>query len=219
MFYPIVKMTTIRCLIALAASKAWSLYQLDTNNAFLHGDFHEEVYIVLPPGLDHSPNSVCRLKKSLYNLKQASRQWFAKLNFELQIQGFSQSHYDASLFIRRIDTSITLAAVYVDGIILIGDNPSIMHDLKLHLHQVFTIKDLGPLKFFLGIEINYLPDGITMTQQKFTHELLRDSGLTDFKTVVTPLPINLKLQKPNALLSLTLYYIEALWGSLTFLPI
>lgn len=102
------------------------------------------------------------------------------------------------MFIRGHDSSITLAAVYVDDIILTGDNPAIITDLKHHLHTVFTIKDLGHLKFYLGIEVNYLPTGITMTQHKFSQELLRDSGVSTFKHALTPLPLNLKLQKANS---------------------
>lgn len=76
-------MTIVRCIIALAASKNWPLFQLDIYNVFLHGDLHEEVYIKIPDGLSHPPNVVCKLKNSLYGLKQASRQWFAKLTNEL----------------------------------------------------------------------------------------------------------------------------------------
>ena len=72
-------MTTVRCIIALAAHRGWPLYQLDINNAFLHGDLHEEVYLIPPQGFPHSPNMVCKLKIFLSSLKQASRQWFAKL--------------------------------------------------------------------------------------------------------------------------------------------
>lgn len=91
------------------------------NNVFLHCDLHEEVYMAPPHGLQCSPNLVCRLNKSLYGLKQASRQWFAKLHFELKQQGFQQSQYDHFLFIHRSNGCITLAAMHVDDIILNGN--------------------------------------------------------------------------------------------------
>lgn len=78
-FFPVVKMQIVRCIISLAASKKWHLHQLDVNNTFLHEDLYEEVYMTPPEGYYNPFNKVCRLRKSLYGLKQASRQWSAKL--------------------------------------------------------------------------------------------------------------------------------------------
>ena len=98
-FSPVVKMTTVRALLRLAASRKWDVHQMDVHNAFLHGDLQEEVYMKLPPGFVHSdPTEVCRLRKSLYGLRQAPRCWFAKLTDALLEFGFTQSYSDYSLF-------------------------------------------------------------------------------------------------------------------------
>lgn len=117
------------------------------------------------------------LKKSLYGLKQASREWFFKLLQELQFQGYIQSKNDYSLFIKKSAGLTTIVAVYVDDIIITGDNHDEINTLNSHLDRVFSIKDLGVLYYFLGIEVGYVQEGILLTQQKFTKELLKDCSL------------------------------------------
>ncbi|KAL8145624.1 hypothetical protein AgCh_003680 [Apium graveolens] len=216
-FSPVVKMATIRTLLAVAASKQWSLFQLDVNNAFLHGDLHDEVYIRVPPGIPNPFNRVYRLIKSIYGLKQASREWFSKLLVELILQGFIQSKNDYSLFTKTSDSGICIAAVYVDDIILTGTDLLAIQSLKSHLHIVFGIKDLGKLYYFLGLEIGYLTDGIVVTQHKFTKELLSDCGLDLHKRVVTPLPVTLKLSTDSGTLFPDPELYRSLVGKLNFL--
>lgn len=184
---------------------------------FLHGDLHEEVYMTLPEGIPNPLNKVCRLKKSIYGLKQASREWFAKLLHELHCLGFVQSKNDYSLFIKKSDTTITIVAVYVDDMIITGSDLPFIQSLKAHLHKVFGIKDLGLLHFFLGFEIGYTESGITLTQAMFTKELLKDLGITDFKKVVTPLPLNLKLSVDTGDIYPDASFDQTLVGKLNFL--
>ncbi|XP_021717909.1 uncharacterized protein LOC110685690 [Chenopodium quinoa] len=142
----------------------------------------------MPDGVPNPRNKVCRLRKSLYGFKQASRQWFEK--FKLVILGFVQSKNDYSLFVKSTNHHLTIAVV---------------------------IKDLGVLSYFLGMEIGYDNHCITLSQAKFTREILEESGIKLFKSVATPLPLHLKLNSDDGdVLDDPLSY-RCLVGKLNFL--
>ncbi|XP_019455167.1 PREDICTED: uncharacterized protein LOC109356296 [Lupinus angustifolius] len=149
-FSPVIKMTTIRTIIALASIKNWHLYQLDVNTTFSHGDLIEKVYMKPPPGLDiPSCSLVCKSEKSLYGLKHAR------------------------------------------------DNLDEIDSVKSLLDKKFSIKDLGTLKYFLGIEVAMSKDGISLCQRKYTLDMFQESSLLAGKSSSTHMDINAKLHSAS----------------------
>ncbi|GJY36045.1 ribonuclease H-like domain-containing protein, partial [Tanacetum coccineum] len=190
-FSHVVKMVTVRCLIGLAVVNNWPLYQLDVNNAFLYGDLVEDVYMTLPDGYNNEDKSkVCKLNKSLYGLKQAPRQWNAKLTTALAEHGFEQSKFDYSLYTKHNGDKFIALLVYVDDIVITGNDDVGIKEFKLFLSTKFLIKDLGVLKYFLGIEVIENDLGLCMSQRKYCLELLHEYGLLAATPVYIPLPEN-----------------------------
>nr|KYP62839.1 Retrovirus-related Pol polyprotein from transposon TNT 1-94 [Cajanus cajan]KYP62851.1 Retrovirus-related Pol polyprotein from transposon TNT 1-94 [Cajanus cajan] len=166
-FSPVAKLTTVRLLLALAATQQWHLRQLEVNNAFLHGDLHEETYMILPRGMyQDKQGMVCKLQKSLYGLKQASRQWHARLSTFLSSHGYTQCDTDYSLFLKHHQQSFTVILVYVDDIVLTGNDLTEIKTITNLLDLAFKIKDLGDLMFFLGFEVSRTKAGINFCQKE-----------------------------------------------------
>jgi len=217
-FSHVAKVTTVRLVIALASINHWFLHQLDVNNAFLHGDLHEDVCLIVPPGVTTSkPNQVCKLPKSLYGLKQASRKWYEKLIGLLISNGYQQATSDASLFTKKASDSFTILLVYVDDIILAGDSLIEIAFIKNVLNQAFKIKDLGTLKYFLGLEVAHSQSGISLCQRKYCLDLLHDSGLLGSKPVTTPSDPSIKLHNDSSPLFTDVYAYRRLVGRLIYL--
>ncbi|RVW76463.1 Retrovirus-related Pol polyprotein from transposon TNT 1-94 [Vitis vinifera] len=189
-------------LLAYWPARGWSLHQMDVNNAFLHGDLHEEIYMSPPLGLRRQgeENLVCRLHKSLYGLKQASRQWFAKFSEAIQSAGYAQSRADYSLFTRKQGKSFTALLIYVDDILITGNDPVSIATTKKFLHSHFHLKDLGDLKYFLGIEVSASKNGIFISQRKYALEIIEDAGLLGAAPIDTPMERGLKLSDKSDLL-------------------
>lgn len=198
-FSPVAKLITVKVLLSLAAIYDWSLTQLDVTNAFLHGDLDEEVYMDLPPGYSCRegetlpPNPVCRLHKSIYGLKQASRQWFQKFSNVLLAENFVQSSSDHTLFVKCNGGCFLALLVYVDDIIIAGNDSQAVNSLKQTLNNKFKMKDLGPLHYFLGLEVARSASGISICQRKYALELLDETGLLGCKPAKVPMDPNLKL--------------------------
>lgn len=180
-----IKQPTIRIVLSLAVHHAWSIKQLDVSNAFLHGNIDEEVYMRQPLGYKDPvhPSFVCKLSKALYGLRQAPRAWFFVFSGFLLQQNFAQSKADSSLFIKKTATDITLVLVYVDDILITGSNTAYIQDLVTVLSSKFIMKDLGPLSYFLGIEVLYHGNSIILSQTKYATDLLVKAGMLECKPV------------------------------------
>lgn len=225
-FSPVAKMVTVKSLLALAAINKWNLHQLDISNAFLNGDLTEEVYMSLPLGyqptstvstVSHSQPMVGKLIKSLYGLKQTSRQRNVKLTEILSLLGFTQSKADYSLFTKGIGPQFIALLVYVDDILIAGPNINLIAQFKKDLSSHFKLRDLGLLKYFLGIEIAGSTDGICISQRKYTLQLLENTGLLACKPVSIPMDprINLTSYEASPLADASLY--RRLVGQLLYL--
>ena len=161
---------------------------MDVNNAFLHGDLQEEVYLELLPGvITKKSHQICRLTKSLYGLKQASKQWYDKLISFLLTTNFVHSKVDSSMFIKKTETSFMALLIYVDGILIAGNNMNEINKVKSFLNASFEIKDLGNLKFFLGLEVARTKKGIHICQRKYALDILADASMLNAKPATTPM--------------------------------
>jgi histone deacetylase 1/2 len=199
-FSPVIKPITIRLILSLAISYKWPLKQLDINNAFLNGSLEEEVYMVQPQGFEASDSSlVCKLNKALYGLKQAPRQWFDKLTNTLIQFGFRASKCDPSLFIYTKDKQVVYILVYVDDIIITGSSTKLVQSLVDKLDSVFSLKQLGDLDYFLGIEVKHLPDNsLLLSQGKYIRDLLTKTNMLECKPIATPMMSSSKLSKTGS---------------------
>uniref|UniRef100_A0A2N9IE75 Reverse transcriptase Ty1/copia-type domain-containing protein n=1 Tax=Fagus sylvatica TaxID=28930 RepID=A0A2N9IE75_FAGSY len=156
-FSPVAKLVTIRCFVALVATKGWSVTQLDVNNAFLHG------------------------------LKQASRQWFSKFSSTILAHGFKQFKCDNSLFTKVEGYVFIGLLVYVDDILIASNDLASVTLLTTFLDTQFKLKDLGPAKYFFGLELARSQKGISLCQRKYALDILQDSGFLDSKPVIIPM--------------------------------
>lgn len=146
-FAPVAKLNTVRVLLSIASNLDWPLQQLDIKNAFLNGNMVEEIFMKIPPGFEnrYGIKNVCRLKKTIYGLKQSSREWFERFKQVVKNHKYKQAQSDDTLFFKHLPNSkITIIIVYVDDMIITGDDFVEQEKLKGVLSKEFEVKDLGP---------------------------------------------------------------------------
>ncbi|RVX20036.1 Retrovirus-related Pol polyprotein from transposon RE2 [Vitis vinifera] len=170
------------------------------NRVLIQANFQEEVYMDIPAGLETTSNfnKVCRLRKSLYGLKQSPRAWFERFTKVVKGYGFVQCQSDHTLFVKHFpEGKLAIIIVYVDDIILTGDHEEKIDLLKKLLTKEFEIKDLGNLKYFLGMEIARSKKGIAVSQRKYVLDLLNETGMLGCKPAETPMDTTVKLEESD----------------------
>lgn len=194
-FSPVIKPCTIRIVFTLAVTRGWTIQQIDINNAFLHGQLQESVYMNQPQGFVDTqfPHHVCKLNKAIYGLRQAPRAWFDKLRSSFLQHGFTNSKTDTSLFFSCKQGKLLLILVYVDDILITGDDSAMIHQLIKDLHFQFALKTLGPVSYFLGLEVFRDATGLYLYQHKYIMDLLERTHMLDSSSQPTPMCPSVKL--------------------------
>ncbi|KAM1393995.1 hypothetical protein ACFX2F_030092 [Malus domestica] len=154
-FSPVSSKDSMRVIMALVAHYNLELHQMDVKTAFLNGELVEDIYMKQPPGFVEKgkEDMVCKLNKSIYGLKQASRQWFLKFDQVVTGQGFVENKLDDCIYVKFLGTSFIFLVLYVDDILLASSNMKLLKDTKIMLSKNFEMKDLGEAHYVLGIEI------------------------------------------------------------------
>ncbi|KAA0054884.1 Beta-galactosidase [Cucumis melo var. makuwa] len=182
-------------------------------------DLVEEVYISPSPGFEAQfGQQVCKLQKSLYGLKQSPRAWFDRFTTFVKSQGYSQGHSDHTLFTKASKTGkIAILIVYVDDIVLTGDDQTEISQLKQRMGDEFEIKDLENLKYFLGMEVARSKEGISVSQRKYTLDLLTETGMLGCRPADTPIEFNCKLGNSDDQVPVDKEQYQCLVGKLIYL--
>ena len=155
-FSPVSTKDSLRIIMALVAHFDLHLHQMDVKTAFLNGDLEEEIYMTQPEGFiqESEKNLVCKLSKSIYGLKQASRQWYLKFNKVIKAYGFIENALDECIYMKTSGRHFIILVLYVDDILLACTNLTMLHDCKSFLFKHFDMTDLAEASYVLGIDIS-----------------------------------------------------------------
>ncbi|GJR84638.1 retrotransposon protein, putative, ty1-copia subclass [Tanacetum coccineum] len=198
-FSPVTDIRAIRILIAIAAYYDYEIWQMDVKTAFLNRHLFEEVYMEQPEGFVNPkyPNHVCKLKRSIYGLKQASRQWNKRFDDEIKKFGFTQNPNEPYVYLKASGSYVGILILYVDDILLMSNNIPMLQDVKSYLGRSFSMKDLGETAYILGIKI-YRDKSkrlIGLCQSAYIEKILKRFYMENSKRGTIPMQEKLKLSK------------------------
>jgi hypothetical protein len=196
-FAPVVRLNTIRIILAIANHFDMEIQHMDVDTAFLYGNLQEEIYIQQPEGFISQPEKVCRLKKSIYGLKQAPKVWNDLLDHHLQMHDFKRSETDPCVYFKRKEENITIIAIYVDDMIIATTSMKEMLEIKAIMKTKFKMKDLGEITYCLGLQIqrNRKEKTLSLHQTKYINEMIKIFGMEEAKPVSTPTALGIALEK------------------------
>jgi len=198
-FSPVAMLKSIRILIAIAAFYDYEIWQMDVKTAFLNGKLTEDVFMAQPEGFIHPkyPRSVCKLQKSIYGLKQASRSWNLCFDEKIKSFGFDRSEDEPCVYVRSSDNVVTFLVLYVDDILLIGNDIPTLKDVKAWLGKCFAMKDMGDAAYILGIKIyrDRSKRLIGLSQSTYIDKILKKFSMHDSKKGCVPMTPGMALSK------------------------
>ena len=196
-FSPVVRITSVRLILAIVAYMDLELYQMDVRTAFLNGELEEEIYMDQPLGFETKgqERKVCKLNRSIYGLKQASRQWNIKFHQAILKDGFAMMEEDHCVYLKRSDNSFVILSLYVDDILIAGNNKEMIDTTKKWLSSNFDMKDMGEANFVLGVKIirDRAKRLLGLSQETYIKKMLERYHMQDSKLIDTPVDKSLSL--------------------------
>ncbi|KAG8474280.1 hypothetical protein CXB51_033820 [Gossypium anomalum] len=197
-FSPVVKHSSIRALLGIVAMHDLELEQLDVKTAFLHRELKEDIYMQQPEGFTVSEKEdyVCLLKKSLYSLKQSPRQWYKRFDSFMTSHDFKRSSFDSCVYFKKnSDGSFVYLLLYVDDMLIAVKDKGEIRKVKAQLSEEFEMKDLGPTKKILGMEIlrDRKASKLYLSQKGYIEKVLCRFNMQSAKPVSTPLAAHFRL--------------------------
>ncbi|OWZ15685.1 Integrase, catalytic core protein [Phytophthora megakarya] len=200
-FAPVIRLESLRLLLALVAINDWECEQTDVDTAFLNGDLAEEVYMIQPEGLEEAGKEdlVCQLLQALYGLKQAPRAWHKKLTDYLKSKGFVKLDSDSCIYVRTGGSGVAIIGIYVDDLLLIADTASRIQEMKSMLSAGFKCKDMGAVHHILGLRVkrNRALKTLSIDQTAYAKGVIEKFNLMQLNPCKTPCDPNVILSKEN----------------------
>lgn len=198
-FSPVAMLKSIRILLAIAAHYDYEIWQMDVKTAFLNGNIVEDLYMEQPEGFISSgeDHKVCKLKRSIYGLKQASRNWNIRFDEAIKSFGFLQNMDEPCVYKKISGKAISFLILYVDDILLIGNDVGVLSSVKLWLSQNFSMKDLGIASYILGIKVyrDRSKRLLGLSQSMYIDKVLKRFNMQDSKRGLLPFRHGIHLSK------------------------
>ncbi|MCR2847927.1 hypothetical protein KN825_15195, partial [Weizmannia coagulans] len=198
-FSPVAMSKSIRSLIVIATYYDYEIWQMDVKTTFLNGNLLEDVYMTQPEGFVQSKdsNKVCKLQRSIYGLKQASRSWNLRFDESVKEFGYIKNEDEPYVYKKSSGSTIVFLVLYVDDILLIGNDIPTLQKVKSWLRKCFSMKDLGEATYILGIKIyrDRFKRLISISQSAYIDKVLKRFSMQDSKRGFLPMSHGITLGK------------------------
>ncbi|GKE67560.1 retrotransposon protein, putative, ty1-copia subclass, partial [Tanacetum coccineum] len=197
-FSPVAKIKSIRIMLVIAVFHDYEIWQMNVKTAFLNEKLTEDVFMAQPEGFENEkyPKRVCKLQKAIYGIKQASRSWNLYFHEKVTQSGFSRSKDESCVYVKVSGSVVVFLVLYVDDILLIGNDIPTLQSVKDSLRKCFAMKDLGDAAYILGIKIyrDRSKRLIRLSQDTYLDKILKRFRMENSKKGNLPLHHGIKIR-------------------------